>query len=150
MMFALRQLRSGKWLGTQIGKEICSVVSEATIEKLSQEKQNEGFRPSVPFVACLSSCMMSPSLYARRFNGLESSKQVFNSMFWPVLSTEYERLTPEIDVYLCSAKEHHSGTAKKTRLGPLSSSRELGRALEPDSLHVFAIDFVSESCWDFA
>ena len=51
-----------KWLKTQMGKEICSVVSEATIEKLSQEKQKEGFRPSVPFVACLSSCMMVTEL----------------------------------------------------------------------------------------
>jgi ThiF family len=51
-----------KWLSTQIGKEICSVVSEATIEKLTQEKQKEGFQPSVPFVACLSSCMMVTEL----------------------------------------------------------------------------------------
>jgi hypothetical protein len=51
-----------KWLSTQMGKEICSVVSEATIEKLSQEKQKEGFQPSVPFVACLSSCMMVTEL----------------------------------------------------------------------------------------
>jgi hypothetical protein len=47
-----------EWLSQQVGKELCSVVSEATIEKLSQEKQKEGFQPSVPFVACLSSCMM--------------------------------------------------------------------------------------------
>lgn len=51
-----------KWLGTQVGKELCSVVSEATIEKLSQEKQKEGFQPSVPFVACLSSCMVVAEL----------------------------------------------------------------------------------------
>jgi ThiF family len=49
-------------LKTQIGKEICSVVSEATVEKLSQEAQQKGFEPSVPFVACLSSCMMITEL----------------------------------------------------------------------------------------
>jgi hypothetical protein len=51
-----------EWLRQQIGKEICSVVSEATTEKLSQEKQKKGFQPSVPFVACLSSCMMVAEL----------------------------------------------------------------------------------------
>jgi hypothetical protein len=60
----VRAAPAGKreWLSTQVGKEICSVVSEATIEKLSQEKQKEGFRPSVPFVAGLSSCMMVAEL----------------------------------------------------------------------------------------
>jgi molybdopterin/thiamine biosynthesis adenylyltransferase len=50
------------WLSKQVGKEICSVVSEAIVEKLSQEKQKEGFQPSVPFVACLSSCMIVAEL----------------------------------------------------------------------------------------
>ncbi|MGA2623827.1 MAG: ThiF family adenylyltransferase [Bacteroidota bacterium] len=46
------------WLGSQLGRPICSVISNATTDRISQEKQNEGFRPSVPFVACLSACMV--------------------------------------------------------------------------------------------
>jgi len=45
------------WLATQIGKKVCSVVSEAVVEMLSSEKQRSGFAPSVPFVACFSGCM---------------------------------------------------------------------------------------------
>jgi molybdopterin/thiamine biosynthesis adenylyltransferase len=51
-----------QWLRKQIGKEICSVVSEATIEKLSRELQQKEFEPSVPFVACLSSCIIVTEL----------------------------------------------------------------------------------------
>jgi molybdopterin/thiamine biosynthesis adenylyltransferase len=46
------------WLRKQIGKRICSVVQEAVAQAISEEKLRERFQPSVPFVACLSSCMM--------------------------------------------------------------------------------------------
>ena len=46
------------WLRKRIGKRICSVVQEAVAQSISEEKLREGFQPSVPFVACLSSCMM--------------------------------------------------------------------------------------------
>jgi hypothetical protein len=46
------------WLRARIGRQICSVVSEGVTRELSEDRQREGFEPSVPFVACLSSCMV--------------------------------------------------------------------------------------------
>lgn len=46
------------WLRARIGRQICSVVSEGVTRDLSEDRQREGFEPSVPFVACLSSCMV--------------------------------------------------------------------------------------------
>jgi hypothetical protein len=50
------------WLRARIGKDVCSVVSDAELEKLATDKQDPQFRPSVPFVACLSSAMMITEL----------------------------------------------------------------------------------------
>lgn len=47
-----------EWLRARTGRQICSVVSEAELEKLSKEKFENRFRPSVPFVACLSAAMV--------------------------------------------------------------------------------------------
>ena len=46
------------WLREQVGRKICSIVQEAIVRELSLEKQRAGFRPSVPFVACLSASMV--------------------------------------------------------------------------------------------
>lgn len=46
------------WLRERIGRKICSVVQEAVAQELSIKKQWAGFRPSVPFVATLSSSMV--------------------------------------------------------------------------------------------
>jgi hypothetical protein len=47
-----------EWLRVRKGKPICSVVSEGVLALLSAQEHPAGFRPSVPFVACLSACMM--------------------------------------------------------------------------------------------
>jgi len=49
------------WLARQLGKPICSVVSEATTRELSDVKR-DGFEPSVPFVATLASSMIVAEL----------------------------------------------------------------------------------------
>ena len=41
-----------------IGRQICSVVQEEMARLLSDRKLDEGFAPSVPFVACLSASMV--------------------------------------------------------------------------------------------
>jgi hypothetical protein len=67
------------------GKEFCSIVSEAVIAMLSDESQQNGFQPSVPFVACLSSCMVVAELvrYAQMdTNVLETGFQ-FDAMVGP-------------------------------------------------------------------
>jgi hypothetical protein len=46
------------WLQKQLGRQVCSVVAEAIAESVSQEHQREGFTPSVPFVATLSSALV--------------------------------------------------------------------------------------------
>jgi hypothetical protein len=46
------------WLRAHIGQKICSLVQEAVAKQISQEQQEEGFEPSVPFVAALSASMV--------------------------------------------------------------------------------------------
>lgn|GEM_PF-871685 len=47
-----------EFLQSRIGRPICSVVQEAIAQNISEERQGEGFQPSVPFVACFSACMV--------------------------------------------------------------------------------------------
>ena len=46
------------WLHERVGRKICSIVPEAVARELSTENLRAGFRPSVPFVACLSASMV--------------------------------------------------------------------------------------------
>jgi len=55
-------LEKREWLRERKGKQVCSVVSEGMLALLSGEAQSAGFEPSVPFVACLSSCMIVSEL----------------------------------------------------------------------------------------
>lgn len=49
-------------LRAQIGRKMCSVVSEAVIAKMSADGHNTSFSPSVPFVATMSSAMVVATL----------------------------------------------------------------------------------------
>jgi ThiF family len=49
-------------LQRNLGRQICSVVAEAMAQQISLESQRPGFEPSVPFVACLSACMVVAEL----------------------------------------------------------------------------------------
>jgi hypothetical protein len=51
-----------QWLQQQIGKSVCSVVSEGVLSELSSREHPNGFAPSAPFVACLSACMVVAEL----------------------------------------------------------------------------------------
>src|SRR6266478_463429 len=67
-----------EWLQKRIGIQKCSIISEAELEKIAQEEHEEGFEPSVPFVACLSASMIVTELI-RHLTG------------WaPVLETGYQ------------------------------------------------------------
>lgn len=46
------------FLKSQIGKPICSVVQDAMAQQTSSDQLENGFEPSVPFVACFSACMV--------------------------------------------------------------------------------------------
>lgn len=50
------------WLRARIGHQICSVIQEGVANLISQERQREGFQPSVPFVACFSASMVIAEL----------------------------------------------------------------------------------------
>ncbi len=50
------------WLRKRLGRQICSVVREGVAQLISQEEQRKGFSPSVPFVACMSACMVVAEL----------------------------------------------------------------------------------------
>ncbi len=46
------------FLLSRVGRPLCSVVQDGIAQMLSTEKQRGDFRPSVPFVACFSACMV--------------------------------------------------------------------------------------------
>lgn len=46
-----------EWLRQNLGRRTCSVVSKGVAQLISQQKQRDGFAPSVPFVAGLSASM---------------------------------------------------------------------------------------------
>ena len=45
-------------LRSKLGHPVCSVVQQAIAQMISSEQQEHDFEPSVPFVACLSACMV--------------------------------------------------------------------------------------------
>jgi molybdopterin/thiamine biosynthesis adenylyltransferase len=54
------------FLLSRVGKEVCAVVAEAVAKQLSEGEQRAGFEPSVPFVACLSACMVVAEMVKTR------------------------------------------------------------------------------------
>jgi hypothetical protein len=60
------------WLRDHVGQQICSVIQEAVIQDISEQSQQRGFQPSVPFVACLSACMVVAELI-KHFAGWPSN-----------------------------------------------------------------------------
>ena len=46
------------FLRGRVGAQVCAVIAEAVAKELSEDEQRAGFEPSVPFVACLSACMV--------------------------------------------------------------------------------------------
>jgi len=72
-------------LRRHIGRQICSVVAEAMAQRISLESQRSGFEPSIPFVACLSACMMVSEL-TKATLGWESRLETrfqWDSLFGP-------------------------------------------------------------------
>lgn len=70
-----------EWLAAQIGKPICSVLEAAGL--LSSVEMESGFRPSVPFVATFSSCMMATELVRHLTTGVVGVEpRFFFSVLW--------------------------------------------------------------------
>ena len=81
---------SRAWLSARIGKPICSVLEDAAA--LSADGVAEGFRPSVPFVATFSACMMITEMVRYQTTGAVGVvPQYFLSLLWgPDYGDHYE------------------------------------------------------------
>jgi molybdopterin/thiamine biosynthesis adenylyltransferase len=53
-----------EFLRARLGKPICSVIQEGVALKISEDEQQKGFEPSVPFTACFSACMVVAEMVA--------------------------------------------------------------------------------------
>lgn len=49
-------------LRPQLGKQVCSIVSEGIARAMSASQQDKGFSPSVPFAASFSACLVATEL----------------------------------------------------------------------------------------
>ena len=75
------------WLKGHIGKPICSILEAA--QALSDKQMEEGFRPSVPFVATMSACMMVTELVRFLTEGVANLQpRFFFSLLWGARSGE--------------------------------------------------------------
>jgi len=112
-----------EWLRQRIGNPICSVVSEAVLEMISQDKQEDGFAPSSPFVACLSGSMVVAEL-VRYILGWEPVLQTgyqFDVLFGPQLGLK-KRHTRKTN---CRCVERRSNINKaRTMWGFSSKTKE--------------------------
>jgi molybdopterin/thiamine biosynthesis adenylyltransferase len=74
-----------EWLRERKGKPVCSVVSEGVLRFLAGESQAIRFQPSVPFVACLSSCMIVSELirYVQQWPQILETGYQFDVMTGP-------------------------------------------------------------------
>jgi len=79
------------WLSQRLGKKICSVTPDAVAQLLSTEAQRSGFAPSVPFVACYSSCMIVTELvrYVTTGKTLPEPRWQMNVLWGPQRGTDY-------------------------------------------------------------
>lgn len=71
-----------EFLRARVGKRVCSVISEASVRKISAARD---FSPSVPFVACASSCIMVTSLIRHFMNsgGHHPNRYYFDMLIGP-------------------------------------------------------------------
>jgi hypothetical protein len=83
------------WLRQQVGRPMCSVVQDGVLALIAGRAQTPGFEPSVPFVACLSSCMVVSELvrYATSAPAVLQTGFQFSVLYGPKLGfrTDHER-----------------------------------------------------------
>jgi hypothetical protein len=79
------------WLSQHLGKPVCSVTPEAVAQMLSREAQRSGFSPSVPFVACYSSCMIITELvrYVTTGKAFPEPRWQMNLLWGPQRGIDY-------------------------------------------------------------
>ncbi len=79
------------WLAERVGRTICSVTSEAVTKLLSADTHRSGFEPSVPFVACMSACMVVTELVRFLATGetVPEPRFAFNLLWGPQRGEAY-------------------------------------------------------------
>lgn len=80
-----------EWLRERLGRQICSVVREGVAQQISDEEQRKGFAPSVPFVACMSACMIVAELvkYAAGWSTALETRYQFDMLNGPLLGSMF-------------------------------------------------------------
>lgn len=106
------------WLRGRLGRKICSVIEEAVAQDISVTKQREGFRPSAPFVACLSASMVVGELL-KYWIGIRSPLEpryqldVLRGPRWGFDIAQERRRD-----CICSTRAHNIEVVRRTRLSP--------------------------------
>ena len=80
-----------QWLRERLGRQICSVVGEGVAQHISDEDQRKGFAPSVPFVACMSACMVVAELikFAAGWSTALETRYQFDMLSGPMLGSMF-------------------------------------------------------------
>jgi ThiF family len=86
------------WLSHHIGRTWCSITPEEKAEMLSREELAHGFSPSVPFVACFSSCMIVSELVRYVLTGATRQEPRFqlNLLWGPQRGMDYPQARREV------------------------------------------------------
>lgn len=108
------------WLRRQVGQKICSVVQEAVAQEISQDGQQAGFAPSVPFVASMSACMVVTELikHVAGWPTALDTRYQFDVLRGPAsgIMVPQERRAQCV----CSARAHNITAWRQSRLRPVA------------------------------
>jgi len=105
------------WLHEHLGHQVCSVVREAMARQISAVRQQEGFEPSVPFVACLSACMMVSEL-VKTVSGWPTTlgpRYQFDALQGPFRGQEYPQRRREDCI--CTTRARNIEIIRRRRAG---------------------------------
>jgi len=78
------------FLRARLGRPICSVIQEGIAQKISEDQQQKGFEPSVPFTACFSACMVAAEMigHAMKWPSVLAPRFQFDFLMGPAYGQE--------------------------------------------------------------
>ena len=108
-----------EFLRARIGRPICSVIQEGIALMISQDEQQKGFEPSVPFTACFSSCMVVAEMIAHIMKWPSALAPRFQFDF--LMGPQYGQELPQGRRTSCICSRHKNidrvRTARITKIG---------------------------------
>jgi molybdopterin/thiamine biosynthesis adenylyltransferase len=117
-----------EFLLARLGKPICSVIQEGIAPKLSEEEQEKGFEPSVPFTACFSACMVVAEMVAHLMKWPSALAPRFQFDF--LMGPQYGQELPQERRAACICARHknieRARLARKTGAGDVPEIHEPG------------------------